>query len=36
MTELPSAPEHIEPPVIESEEDYGLSAELIHGVEDAL
>ncbi len=36
MTELPSAPDHIEPPVIESEEDYGLSAELIHGVEDAL
>ncbi|MCH6587751.1 MAG: magnesium transporter [Proteobacteria bacterium] len=36
MTELPSAPDHVEPPVIESEEDYGLSAELIHGVEDAL
>ncbi len=36
MTELPSAPDHIEPPVIESEEDYGLSDELIHGVEDAL
>ena len=36
MTELPSGPDHIEPPVLESEEDYGLSAELIHGVEDAL
>ena len=36
MTEQPSAPDHVEPPVIESEEDYGLSAEVIHGVEDAL
>jgi magnesium transporter len=36
MTEQPSAPEHAEPPVIESEEDYGLSAELIHAIEDAL
>jgi magnesium transporter len=36
MTEQPSGPDHVEPPVLESEEDYGLSAELIHGVEDAL
>ena len=36
MTEQPSAEEHVEPPVIESEEDYGLSAELIHTIEDAL
>ena len=36
MTEQPPEAEHIEPPVIESEEDYGLSAELIHGIEDAL
>ena len=36
MTEPPPAAEHPEPPVIESEEDYGLSAELIHAIEDAL
>ena len=36
MTEQPSAPDHVEPPVIESEEDYGLSAEVLHGAEDAL
>ncbi len=36
MTEQPPAEEHAEPPVIESEEDYGLSAELIHAIEDAL
>ena len=36
MTEQPPEAEHIEPPVIESEEDYGLSAELIHGIEGAL
>ena len=36
MTEQPPEAEHIEPPVIESEEDYGLSTELIHGIEDAL
>ena len=36
MTGSASAPEHAEPPVIESEEDYGLSDELIHAIEDAL
>ncbi len=36
MTEPSSAAEHVEPPVIESEEDYGLSDELIHAIEDAL
>ncbi len=36
MTEQPPESEHVEPPVIESEEDYGLSAELIHTIEDAL
>ena len=36
MTEQPIGPDQVEPPVLESEDDYGLSGELIHGVEDAL
>ena len=36
MTESSTAPEYVEPPVLESEEDYGISDELIHSIEGAL
>ncbi len=36
MSEMPPERDRVEPPVIESEGDYGVSGELIHAVEDAL